>query len=516
MSELVEAGVPVMLKQILQGLVESPDPLLEIRITGLALDSRRVQRGDLFLAVSGSREHGLCHADDACARGAAAIAYEPEGVDPKILAALQDRGPALVAVPGLQHCLGEIAGRFHDFPSRAVEVIGVTGTNGKTSCSHFLAQALSGFAPCGVIGTLGWGCPGALEPLPNTTPDPVLLTRIMSSFRQDSVPYVAMEASSHGLVQGRTRGTWFRGVAFTNITRDHLDYHKTMRVYIAAKLSLLKADGVEFVVINLDDKHADQILAAVPANVRIMGFTRGDNAQSPFANLKLTALRHDDRGVEFQVRFENRSVPVSAPVFCDFNVENLLTVLAIMLELGFELDAAVSALQNLKPVPGRLERFATPGETPTVIVDYAHTPHALQSILEGLRKHCSGDLWVVFGCGGDRDRGKRPIMGRIAETASDHVLITDDNPRSEDGGAIISEILRGCEDQSITVIRDRAVAIRTAIDNAKTRDLVVIAGKGHEATQEIAGVKHPFDDRLVVADVLSRRMAASCSGARSC
>ncbi len=480
------------------------EPIPSLKVTGITLDSKKTVAGSLFIAINGSVHHGLNFASEAVSRDAVAIAYDPAGTTDDILD-FERKACVLLAIPRLGKKLELVAGRFYKHPSRDLAVIGITGTNGKTSSSHLLAQALSKSHSCGVIGTLGWGFPDQLKALQNTTPDSLVINGILASFRSRNTEFVAMEVSSHGLDQGRTRGIVFKGAAFTNITRDHLDYHKTMRVYIGAKLKLLEAPGLEFVVINLDDKHADQVLSAVPPNVRILGFSRGDDNKSPFARLKFSTLRHDEKGVALQVQFENKSVLVSAPVFCDFNVENLMTALGVMLELGIPLTKAVEVLETVKPVSGRLERFSVEGSTPTIIVDYAHTPHALQSILDGLRIHCSGSLWLVFGCGGDRDRGKRPIMGRIAETKSDFVFITDDNPRTEDGDAIVRDILRGCQDPGITVMRDRNKAIRTAIERAGVNDLVVIAGKGHENTQEINGKKYPFDDRLIVGSAVAQR-----------
>ncbi|MGH8556820.1 MAG: UDP-N-acetylmuramoyl-L-alanyl-D-glutamate--2,6-diaminopimelate ligase [Methylococcales bacterium] len=489
------------------------DEVPDILVSGLAINSRAVNPGDVFFALSGFREHGLQFGDEALGKGAVAIVYDPFGADQQKIEQLRaETNCPLVPVASLSFELGPIANRFYGKPSNDLDIIGITGTNGKTSCCHFLARALSKFKPSGVIGTIGWGYPDSLKELPNTTPEPIQLQHALASFRDQGAKFVAMEVSSHGLAQQRTRAVRFVGAAFTNITRDHLDYHKTMRVYVNAKLKLLSSPGLEFVVVNMDDRHADQILAAVPSNVRIMGFSRSLKSYSPFARLMMSALRHDDKGVEFKVHFEGCIVPVSAPFFCDFNVDNLLTVLGVMLELGISLPEAVDALRMIKPVSGRLERFSEGDATPTVIVDYAHTPHALQSILEGLRLHCQGAVWLIFGCGGDRDRGKRPLMGRIAEMNADHVVLTDDNPRHEDGSVIIKEILKGCSNPEIPVDRDRRRAIRSVIQKASPGDIIVIAGKGHEHTQEIDGVKYPFSDQTIAMEALAQR-ANSVRGA---
>lgn len=477
-----------------------------IPVSGLSIDSRAVTPGDVFFAVSGFREHGLRYGHEAVRKGAVAIVYDPFGAEEKEIQRLRvETNCTLVPVSSLRAELGPIADRFYRHPSAEIGLIGITGTNGKTSCCHFLGQALSEFKPTGVVGTLGWGYIGSLQELQNTTPEPIQLHRVLAAFRDQGAGFVAMEVSSHGLVQKRTRAVRFLGAAFTNITRDHLDFHKTMRVYVKAKLDLLLSPGLEFVVVNMDDRHADQVLAAVPTNVRIMGFSRSYKAESPFVRLNLSALRHDVKGVECKVHFEGQTVPVSAPLFCDFNVENLLTVLGVMLELGISLQAAVDALQTIRPISGRLEQCSSGDMAPTVIVDYAHTPHALQSILKGLRIHCQGDLWVVFGCGGDRDRGKRPLMGRIAEQNADHIVLTDDNPRNEDGSEIIEEILKGCTKSTIQIERDRKRAIQGVIQQASRGDMIVIAGKGHENTQEIKGVKVPCSDRVIAGEALTLR-----------
>ncbi len=493
---------------LMGGIVESggfPD----ISVSGLATDSRSVASGDVFFAVSGFREHGLRYGSDAAEQGAAAIVYDPEGTDPGQLARLRESVDCpLIPVSSLRSELGPIADRFYGCPSAGMGMIGITGTNGKTSCCNFLGQALSRFKPTGVVGTVGWGFPGNLRNLPNTTPEPVQLHAVLASLRQQGAKFVAMEVSSHGLVQKRTRAVRFVGAAFTNITRDHLDFHKTMRVYVNAKLELLSSPGLQFVVVNMDDRHADRILKAVPYGVRIMGFSRSQQSDSPFVRLKWSEVCHADDGVEFKVHFEGRTVPVSAPLFCDFNVENLLTVVGVMLELGISLDEAVATLVEIRPVAGRLEHFSQGDDGPSVIVDYAHTPHALQSILQGVRRHCQGQLWLVFGCGGDRDRGKRPLMGRIAEKFADQVVLTDDNPRVEDGSGIIKEILRGFSDPDVRVERDRRKAIQLAIQHALPDDLVVIAGKGHETTQEINDVRFPCDDRALAREALVQRVAS--------
>ncbi len=494
-----------MIAALLDGSGEIED-LPEIRVSGLALDSRRVVEGAAFFAIPGTQSHGLDYAAQAIENGATAIVYDPFGADRDQLDELEHRFHCpLIAVPLLNEKLGFIADRFFDGPSAGIEVVGITGTNGKTSCSHFLAQALAQFNPSGVVGTLGWGYVGNLQRLSNTTPDAITLHQVLAALKEDGVKYVAMEVSSHGLAQKRTAGVRFRGAAFCKITRDHLDYHGTLDQYIEAKLELLQSPDLDFVIVNLDDSNIDRILSVVPPTAWVLGYSIREKVSTNISHISVSELHHDVEGVEFRAHYGDKTALVSAPFFCDFNVENLLAVLAAMVGLGIPFQAAAEALQNVRTVAGRLEQFSGEGSCPTVIVDYAHTPDALQSILDGLQAHCSGNLWVVFGCGGDRDIGKRQLMGAIAVQRANHVVLTDDNPRSEEGSQIIQDIVKGCEGKPVQIIRDRRQAIEYCIGLAQPDDLVVVAGKGHEETQEINGMKYSFSDRQIVREALTMK-----------
>lgn len=416
-----------------------------------------------------------------------------------------------IAVDALPRKLGLIADRFFGEPSRYLTAIGITGTNGKTSCSHFLAQALAPDGwPAAVVGTLGWGKPGALRPTHHTTPDAIEVHEVLLRLYSLGFGSVAMEASSHGLVQGRLNGVRFKGVLYTNFSRDHLDYHGTMEAYLDAKLRLLDWPGLEFVVFNADDAIARAILDRNPKELKTLGFSvsgkpalsGADGAADSLPLLTVSSIRHSAEGVSFTAHYQGRSAPVHAPVFGDFNVENLTAVLAVLLAMGRDLPRAAVSLEKVRAVPGRMESFSGAGRT--VVVDYAHTPDALESVLTSLRRHCEGRLWVVFGCGGDRDRGKRPEMGAIAERLADVVVLTDDNPRSEDGDDIIREILSGCRRDDVATIRDRRDAIFWALERSAVDDIVLVAGKGHETTQEVRGRKYPFSDRAVVRESLER------------
>ena len=505
MSSALAAENRVELADLLQEVGEAP--ACRAAVAGLSLDSRALRPGEVFFALPGSRCHGLAHAEQAIRHGASAIVFDPAGGGAALAEALRGR-IELHPVAELGQKLGFIAARYFGEPSRRLEVIGVTGTNGKTSCTHFIAQALGASRPCAVMGTLGWGAPGELEPTLNTTPDPIALQGALAQLTERGFRALAMEVSSHGLEQGRASGVRFKGALFTNVSRDHLDYHGTMEAYLGAKLKLLGAPGLEFAVCNLDDPSAAAVQHAAPAGLRLWGFSRRGN--HPGNVLFARDVVQDEAGISFIARCAGESVAVCAPVFGEFNVENLLASLTVLVALGFPLGEAAERLAQARAVPGRMERFGAGLHSPAVVVDYAHTPHALESVLRSLRPHCPGKLVAVFGCGGDRDRGKRPLMGEVASAWADAVILTDDNPRSEDGAAIVAEILHGCtHPERVAVIRDRRAAIETAVGNGANGDMILVAGKGHETTQEIHNVKHAFSDRQVVREALMRRKVVS-------
>jgi UDP-N-acetylmuramoyl-L-alanyl-D-glutamate--2,6-diaminopimelate ligase len=504
MTRLRMPGFP--LAGLLSGFVDSvPDgPMPEVR--GLCLDSRRARAGDLFFALAGSQSHGMSHAAAAAAAGACAILYDPArgGAD----FAKPELGIPCIPAAGLGQQVGHIADRFFGEPSAQLGVVGITGTNGKTSCSHFLATALGTSAPAAVIGTLGWGAPGLLRPTAHTTPDAIEVHSLLAQLLESSFAHVAMEASSHGLDQGRLNGVRFEGCLFTNLSRDHLDYHVTMEAYLEAKLRLVSWPGLEYLAFNLDDSSASAVLARAGDATRKIGFTlTGKHRAWPGVGIvQASAVEHSLGGISFDVRFQGQECRVAAPLFGGFNVENLLGVVAVLVAKGFALEEVARRLEKIRAVPGRMERFCAASGA-VAVVDYAHTPDALEQALASLKPHCRRSLWVVFGCGGDRDRGKRPAMGAIAERLADRVVLTDDNPRSEDGGAIIAEIISGCKRRDIRVERDRRLAITHALEQLGTGDVLLVAGKGHEETQEINGVKHPFNDRRLVAELLGLKDA---------
>ncbi len=479
------------LDQLLEGIAAAPP----LAITGLTQDSRRVAPGELFVALEGRRSHGLAFAADVRQRGAAAIAYEPpapEGLAP---------APDLVAVPGLRARLGEIADRWYGEPSRGLRVVGVTGTNGKTSTVQLLTQAFSlAGLRAGSIGTLGSGLYGALREGERTTPDVIAVHAALAAMRAQGAEQVAMEVSSHALDQGRVDGVRFAVAVFTNLTRDHLDYHLSMHAYGEAKARLFGWPELGAAVVNLDDAFGQALMQRLPPGLQAIGVSRRGVAG---ARLRADAQALSADGLAFDLVWDAERRRVHSPLLGRFNIDNLLAVAGVLLAFGWPLTRVAEVLEGLDCVPGRMTRLGGVGAAPLVVVDYAHTPDALEQALSSLREHAAGRLICVFGCGGERDAGKRPQMAAIAERLADAVMVTDDNPRGEDGNAIVADILAGLErPQAVCVERDRARAIAAAIGQARAGDVVLIAGKGHEPYQEVAGVKHPFDDRSVARRVL--------------
>ena len=483
-------GKARQLRELLDGIARVPG-VANREVFNLQTDSRRVRPGDLFLAVPGMVTDGRDYIGDAVASGAVAVVYET-GDDFTLRAA-----PVPVfGVSGLRHQIGIVAERFYGSPSRRLVVIGVTGTNGKTTCTQLLAQALDQ-APrrCAVIGTLGYGFPGSINASLHTTPDAMLLQRLLAEFAEQGAAQVAMEVSSHALEQGRVNGVAFSVAVFTNLTRDHLDYHGNMESYGKAKAGLFAMEGIKHAVINCDDAFGKRLLAGIDAQVRTLsyGIEGGD--------VRARDIRLLPDGVWLRVATPGGEAELHSPLIGRFNVYNLLAVLATLLALGMKLGEATDRLSRAHAPAGRVERFGGGRGVPLVVVDYAHTPDALEKILLALREHVRGKLWCIFGCGGDRDRGKRPVMGEIAERLADRVVLTDDNPRHEPGDAIIADILGGMK-VAPPVIRERKAAIAEAIRHAGEGDIVLIAGKGHEDYQQVGDTRLPYSDRDTVRKIL--------------
>ena len=472
----------------------------ELAVTGLVQDSREVAPGDAFVAIAGFGAHGLHFVDAARAAGASAILFEPPAPDD--LPAPDDA----IAVPGLRKRMGAMADQFHGQPSAAMTTVGVTGTNGKTSTVQLLAQAwtLRG-QKAGTVGTLGAGVWPKIVPTGFTTPLVLRLHALLAELRDEGAQAVAMEVSSHALDQGRVDGVHFDVGVFTNLTRDHLDYHGDMASYGAAKARLFDWPGLRAAAVNLDDAFGRELFAAVGGKVRAIGFSSRGAAG---ASVRAEDLHLDGLGIRFMLHAGGQAHPVRSPLLGRFNVDNLLAVAATLFALGMAPALVAETLSQLVPVDGRMNRLGGEAGQPLVVIDYAHTPDALEQALASLRGHTAGRLLCVFGCGGERDSGKRPQMAQAAERLADAVIVTDDNPRGEDGDAIVAGILSGFADPSRVVVqRDRARAIALAIAEAGADDVVLVAGKGHEPYQEIDGIRHPFDDTEVARDLLRTRAA---------
>jgi UDP-N-acetylmuramoyl-L-alanyl-D-glutamate--2,6-diaminopimelate ligase len=470
------------LSHLLAGIADVPSAL-DIEVRGMTLDSRRVGDGEVFVALPGRHSHGLEYAASALRSGASLVLADPAGSD---IAA----PPGSMAIPGLRRHLGSIADRLHGAPSSALAVIGVTGTNGKTSFVQLLAQALAalGARPAS-IGTLGAGMHGCLESGQHTTPDVLSVHALLARYRDAGASHVAMEVSSHALDQGRVDGVRFAAAVFTNLSRDHLDYHGDMAAYAAAKARLFAWPDLRHAVLNLDDSEGRRLYQTVPAGIDALGYGFAADADVCASALELSL-----DGLAFDIDTPWGRGRVRSSLLGAFNAHNLLAVIACLGALGYPLDRMLEVMPGLSPVHGRMNRLGGGGQ-PLVVVDYAHTPDALEKALSSLRQHGGGRLLCVFGCGGERDRGKRAEMGRIAERLADALWITDDNPRGEDGDAIVADILDGLAHPARAVVeRDRALAITMAVAAAAAIDIVLIAGKGHEAWQERAGQRHPFDD----------------------
>lgn len=478
-------------------------------ITGLCLDSRKVRPGELFFALRGTRDHGLEHASQALAGGAAALVWEPSPRYEELPPPLKERlgGVPAFAVNQLKEQIGVIADRFYGSPSDSLAVIGVTGTDGKTSCSHFIAASLDGRGGrSGLIGTLGYGLYGALGAASHTTPDAIRVHGLLADMRAQGARYVAMEVSSHALDQHRVEGVRFHTAVLTNLSRDHLDYHGDITAYAAAKRRLFLMPGLRHAVVNLDDALGRELACSLADSLQVVGYgMQSLPADTAVPMVRGERLELNAAGLRLHMDTPWGSACIQSSLLGEFNASNLLAVLATLVVAGLPFEDACAALERLQTVPGRVERFGGGGK-PLVVVDYAHTPKALESVLHALRGHGRGQLWCVFGCGGERDPGKRPLMAAAAQHYADRIVVTDDNPRGEDPDQIIAAIMKGFErPQDVCVERDRARAIAYAIANAAAEDIVLVAGKGHEDYQEVHGKRLPFSDRDRVRQELEVR-----------
>ncbi|NJD34082.1 MAG: UDP-N-acetylmuramoyl-L-alanyl-D-glutamate--2,6-diaminopimelate ligase [Betaproteobacteria bacterium] len=469
-------------------------------VTRLTGDSRRVQPGDLFVAFPGAQADGRDFIAQAVARGAAAVLAEAGGGQNKVGAG----DTAIIEVTGLAALSGEIAHLVYGRPSEQLWLAGITGTNGKTSVSQWIAQAMNFLRHrCAVIGTLGNGFLDAIDESPNTTPDAITLHAALAGFVAQGAQACAMEVSSIGLDQGRVNGAAFDVAVFTNLTRDHLEYHGAMEAYAAAKEKLFLVPGLGAAVLNLDDPLGGELAAKLRGRVHTIGYALGDARGSGTDEILCAKnLNMGTAGIEFDLR----GVHIAAPVVGRFNASNLLAVIGALLARKERLEDIADALRAIRPPPGRMQALGGKDQ-PLVVVDYAHTPDALEKALGVLRETAAGRggrLLCVFGCGGERDPGKRPQMGAVAEALADRVLLTSDNPRGENPQAIIADILAGMKARP-AIQPDRARAIAEAVAAAHPSDVILLAGKGHEPYQEIAGVRHAFSDLDAAKSALEAR-----------
>lgn len=464
-------------------------------IARLVLDSRRIRPGDLFIAIKGTHVDGRHYIPAAIQQGVAAVLVDANQKDEQVV--FQQDIP-LIPVYQLSAQLGEIASRFYGDPARRLRLIGVTGTNGKTSCTHFIAQMLETMkVHCGLIGTLGTGFYGRLTETGLTTPDAITLQAVLAEMVKQSAQAAAMEVSSHSIDQGRVNGLSFEIGMFTNLTQDHLDYHGSMDVYAAVKRRFLADMPTKQIIINADDAYGrawcDELAAVKPVFAYGLKKPRVTNKSIQLIYTENAAFSL--QGIKADVHTPWGHGELFLPLIGQFNLSNALAVLTALCVYGMPFEQVLHALSTLCPVPGRMQTLGGKMGQPLVVVDYSHTPDALENALRALRAHTAGKLICVFGCGGDRDPGKRPLMGRIAEQLADKVIVTNDNPRHEQPQAIAAQILRDIQQaKHVFVELDRSKAIRNGIQWATEQDCILVAGKGAERYQQIGDEKFPFDD----------------------
>lgn len=496
--EAGRAGRTVKLGRLLQAVPGAElDGSASADITGLAYDSRRIQPGMLFFALPGASTDGSLYIDEAVRRGAAAVLCEKT-------VRLPVRGAAVVRVDHARHAMADLAAEFHGHPSRRLKVLGITGTNGKTTTSFMLRDILrAGGIPAGLIGTIHYEFGGRHLPAGRTTPEAPDLQQMLAEGLQAGDAAVAMEVSSQGLAADRLRGVRFAAAVFTNLTADHLDFHRTMEAYFEAKKRLFEArDGAGSAVpavVNADDPYGRRLAAEPWLDGRLLTY-----GLDPAAAVRAVDVVCSETGSDFRVSTPWGETPVHLPLPGRFNISNALAALAAAGSFGLPPEDMAAALFRMAPVPGRLERIEDPRGTRHLFVDYAHTEDALRSVLRTLREAMPGRLVCVFGCGGDRDRSKRPRMGAAVSEWADAAIVTSDNPRGEDPAAILADIVAGMDAaRSVRVEPDRETAIRGALGELRDGDILLVAGKGHETYQEIGGRMVHFDDREVLRAALA-------------
>jgi UDP-N-acetylmuramoyl-L-alanyl-D-glutamate--2,6-diaminopimelate ligase len=482
---------------LLSGIVSLPSTEVAGReVSGITCDSRKVVPGNLFFALPGSLDDGSRHVEEAARKGAVAVVCQVE---------LSSHGIPAIRVPSARAAMASAAAAYYGQPSRTLAVSGVTGTNGKSTTAWIIRHLCNTVGrPCGLIGTIRYELPGISEPASRTTPESIDLQRMLAVMRDGGFRAASLEVSSHALVQERVGALEFDAAIFTNLTQDHLDFHGTMDDYFEAKARLFT--GLPFqtskkgkAVINIDDRYGRRLLDKIPKSVPVITFGQGSGCAFRASSVRSNAL-----GTTFQLDAKGRSYLVRTPLIGLFNVYNTLAALAAVSVMGIELRRAVAAAATIPQVPGRMERVPAKRNF-QAFVDYAHTPDALENVLRSLRQIAPSRIITVFGCGGNRDRSKRPLMASAAEMLSDKVIVTSDNPRGEEPMAILREVEKGFRGASHEIYVDRESAIRRAVELAGPKDLILVAGKGHEDYQEINGERHPFDDVRVTARAMASR-----------
>lgn len=465
----------------------------DCEITDIKNDSRLVKEGDLFIAYPGAATDGRLYIEKAIQAGAVAVVYEPLNKPASFV--LPTTVPC-IAFEHLAEYMASLAQRFYQNPSSSLSVTGITGTNGKTTIAYQLAQAHTLLQePAAYIGTIGQGNVNDLQPLENTTPDSLCLQSLLSRYLKEGIKQVCMEVSSHALSQHRVDGVEFKQAIFTNLTLDHLDYHHTMEAYAAAKAQLFSHEHLEYVIYNQDDGYKDLVLQRVKPQVKKISY-----GLSRDSDVRVEQWHSDINGTDMELISPWGRHQLHIKAIGQFNIYNSLAVFTSLMVHRYPVDRVIEVMAKLKAAPGRMEIVA---QSPYVLVDYAHTPDALENVLTTLKQLKKGSLWVVFGCGGDRDKSKRPIMGKAASVHADKIIVTSDNPRSEDPEQIISEIVQGISStENVITIANRESAIAYALDKAEKEDIILIAGKGHEAYQQIGAVKQAFSDQETVKKVI--------------
>jgi len=486
---------------LLDGILSLPDEY-NVEINNVVLDSRQVTQGDVFVAVNGEGVNGLDYIDSAVAKGAVAVLWEAKVDAIPFAWARSNKKIPLIAITNLKQNLGVLANRVYHQASESLNIVAVTGTNGKTSCVNFIAQALGSDNPCGLIGTLGTGIYPDISASSHTTPDVFTVHKTFSDFVERNTKIAAIEVSSHALAQGRIDGVDIDVAIFTNLTQDHLDYHGTMQAYLNEKIKLFQRVTVNTVIINVNDSYGiDVVEAAAGKNIIKYGIDKKLNSPEVYAS----DIHYHIDSTEFVLNTKRGSVGITSSLIGDFNISNLLAVCAYLEFLGYSLKEIAARVKNVMPVAGRMQKIVANG-FPLIIVDYAHTPDALEHVLKTLSEQFKDNLTCVFGCGGERDKDKRSKMGAIANSYADSIVLTNDNPRNESAENIIVQIEQGISNKNKVIIElDRKAAITKAIITTKISGCVLIAGKGHENYQIIGSDKFKFNDVEVAKEIVSEK-----------